>query len=83
MEGTCYHCGKKGHLSPNCPEKDTRPKSEWAFKKANIHMCAEVPPRIPEEEDEVSAVSSWTSNSQRTRSSQKFISAQVIGYSSA
>ena len=30
---TCYCCGKKGHVSPDCPEKDSRKKADWAFKK--------------------------------------------------
>ena len=30
---TCYCCGKKGHVSPDCPEKDSRKKADWAFKR--------------------------------------------------
>ena len=82
-EGYCYCCGKKGHLSPDCPDKDHIPKSEWAYKKATQHLCADtrtLPPRIQEveEEDNVSAVSLWTSGLHRTtRSSQSFILARV------
>ena len=25
----CYCCGAKDHKSPDCPQKDSRPKSEW------------------------------------------------------
>jgi hypothetical protein len=32
LEGVCYCCGKKGHKSPKCPEKD-RPKREWVINK--------------------------------------------------
>jgi hypothetical protein len=28
---TCYCCGKKGHWSPDCSEKNTRPREEWAI----------------------------------------------------
>jgi hypothetical protein len=34
---TCYCCGKKGHIVPDCPEKDTRKKEEWAVKKGTVH----------------------------------------------
>jgi len=29
----CYCCGKKGHKSPACPDKDTIPKDKWFQKK--------------------------------------------------
>jgi hypothetical protein len=29
----CYCCGKPGHISPDCPKKDTIPKSEWYSSK--------------------------------------------------
>ena len=32
MEGSCYCCCKRGHLSSRCPEK-SKPKSEWAANK--------------------------------------------------
>ena len=38
---TCYCCGKKGHMSPKCPEKDKIPKEDWAICKAEQHMQAE------------------------------------------
>ena len=37
----CYCCGKKGHKSPQCLEKDTRPKDQWAIRKAEQHLQAE------------------------------------------
>ena len=37
----CHCCGKKGHKSPQCPEKDTRPKDQWTIRKAEQHLQAE------------------------------------------
>ena len=37
----CYCCGKKGHMSPKCPEKDRIPKEDWAIRMAEQHMQAE------------------------------------------
>jgi hypothetical protein len=33
MEGKCYCCGKAGHKSPSCRDKN-KPKEEWAINKA-------------------------------------------------
>ena len=30
----CHWCGKKGHLAPDCPERETRKKSNWCMCKA-------------------------------------------------
>lgn len=30
----CFCCEKSDHLSPECPEKDTRKKAEWFIYKA-------------------------------------------------
>jgi hypothetical protein len=32
LEGMCYCCGKKGHRSPKCPDKD-KPKKDWVINK--------------------------------------------------
>ena len=34
----CCCCGKSGHKAPECPEVGTRPKSEWAIRKAELHL---------------------------------------------
>ena len=31
---TCYCCGQKGHMSPECPNKNSIKKEDWAIKKA-------------------------------------------------
>jgi hypothetical protein len=40
-KATCYCCGKKGHYSNKCREKDKRSKDKWAVKKAMMHAQAE------------------------------------------
>ena len=37
-KATCYCCGKKGHISPQCPEKDTRPRDKWIKKTVYQHL---------------------------------------------
>ena len=55
LEGKCYCCGKAGHKSPSCREKD-KPKDEWAINKAQqSHAQASA--------SDVSAVSTPTTNS--------------------
>ncbi|MGC8551171.1 MAG: C2HC-type zinc finger protein, partial [Acidobacteriaceae bacterium] len=34
----CFICGKPGHRSPQCPEKDSIPRNQWAIKKAMAGM---------------------------------------------
>jgi hypothetical protein len=31
---TCYCCGNIGHLSPECPDKNTIKKEDWHIKKS-------------------------------------------------
>jgi hypothetical protein len=40
-EQMCYCCGKKGHISPECPNKNTFEKKDWYIRKAEQHMIAE------------------------------------------
>ena len=37
MEGRCHCCGKAGHVSPNCRNKDKIPKEKWAMNKARLN----------------------------------------------
>ena len=57
---TCYCCGKNGHVSPECPEKDMRPKSKWAIRKAELHMQAKKEDEA--EKDNESSAESTKSN---------------------
>jgi hypothetical protein len=36
LEGKCYCCGKAGHKSPQCRQKD-KPKDQWAINKAKTN----------------------------------------------
>jgi len=46
MEGSCYCCAKRGHLSSRCPEKAnlnqngllTRPKRSYMLSKSSIRL---------------------------------------------
>jgi hypothetical protein len=40
MEGKCYCCGKPGHRSPDCRQKDKIPKDEWVVNKSQSHAAA-------------------------------------------
>jgi hypothetical protein len=32
-----YCCGKKGHMSPECPDKNSAKKEDWHIKKATYY----------------------------------------------
>ena len=42
IEGKCYCCGKPGHKSPECRQRNKIPRNEWAINKVakneNIHV---------------------------------------------
>jgi hypothetical protein len=38
---TCYCCGKKGHISPECLDKNSIKNKDWFIRKAELHMQAE------------------------------------------
>jgi hypothetical protein len=35
---TCQCCGKKGHVSPECPQKNSIKKEDWALRKATVYV---------------------------------------------
>ena len=37
----CYCCGKDGHAVPDCSEKNTRPRDQWAIRKAEQFLQAQ------------------------------------------
>jgi hypothetical protein len=51
-KATCYCCGKKGHYSNKCPEKDKCSKDEWAVKKAMMHAQAKSEKESKEKNDD-------------------------------
>jgi hypothetical protein len=48
---TCYHCGKLGHIRPNCPHWQVQQKKKWlAHKTLMCHQCgisSHIKPRCP------------------------------------
>jgi hypothetical protein len=66
-KATCFCCGKKGHYSNKCPEKDKRSKDEWAVKKALMHAQAELEKESDEKDDDDNA----SQASQRSNKSDK------------
>jgi len=59
----CYCCGEKGHKSPECPQKDKIPKSEWAIRKAEQHLQSSEGKK--EEEENTSTTSGVTNQESR------------------
>ena len=75
FEGKCWCCGKQGHRSPKCPQKD-KPKSEWAINNTKEMQHAQ---QIIEgtESDQASdarstAASSTTATTQASSSERPF-----------
>ena len=71
QEKTCYCCGKKGHIVPQCPDKN-KPREEWFMRRAENLMNAEQRRQDEETPDDVSqvteapsAASTRTYNTQR------------------
>jgi hypothetical protein len=50
-KATCFCCGKKGHYSNKCWEKDKCSKDKWAVKKAMMHAQAESEKESDEKDD--------------------------------
>jgi hypothetical protein len=63
LKKATYCCGKKGHYSNKCPEKDKHSKDEWAVKKAMMHDQAKSEKESKEKDDDNNASQAlWRSN---------------------
>ena len=60
----CYCCGKQGHTAPQCPMKNKIPKSEWAIRKAELHMQS-----VSEDDQDDSSIESGTATSKSSKTS--------------
>ena len=36
LKGQCYCCGASDHGTNECPERDSKPKTEWAINQLNV-----------------------------------------------
>ena len=59
LEGRCYCCGKPGHKSPDCYQKDKIPREEWAIKKTQLTTIREETVNSNEEEKEPEQHIGW------------------------
>ena len=73
----CHCCGKKGHIAPQCPMKNKIPRSEWAIKKAEMHMQS-----ISEKSHDDSSIESGTetTNSKSSAKKQEWSGMQLTLY---
>ena len=73
----CPCCGKKGHIAPQCPMKNKIPRSEWAIKKAEMHMQS-----ISEKSHDDSSIESGTetTNSKSSAKKQEWSGMQLTLY---
>ena len=55
----CFCCGKKGHYSDNCPDKDKIPKEEWAVKKGMHLYCKKTTDKKEEDKDNSEEQAGW------------------------
>ena len=67
LEGKCYCCGKPNHKSPQCRNKDSIPRSEWAINKISATetntQAAHVDDKTKAEPEEKESTAQGTSNS--------------------
>jgi hypothetical protein len=72
MEGRCYCCGKEGHKSPSCWDKD-KPKDESAIHKLNNKDKSFLNSEESDDnqEDNVSAITNPTVATKRSAKSMK------------
>jgi hypothetical protein len=85
LEGKCWCCGKQGHMSSSCRNKD-KPKDQWFINKVKqadqSHLSTSTPNSIAQSSDDTASVitTSATSTSQHSNapSSQGWTGAHVL-----
>ena len=76
LEGKCYCCGKAGHKSPSCRDKN-KPKEEWAINKAQSHAQAQA------NTSDTSTVTSVNSNNPPSSQASQQANANQFGWTGA
>ena len=54
----CYCCGKKGHMSPECPDKNKIEKKDWYVTRAALHMQKEGTENEERDDDTIASAKS-------------------------
>jgi hypothetical protein len=62
---TCYCCRKKGHISPECPQKNAIKKEDWVFRKATVYVQADGKEDHQDDDSTGEAVSTITRGSSK------------------
>ena len=77
LEGKCYCCGKAGHKSPSCRDKN-KPNEDWAINQAQSHAQAQA-----NNTSDTSTVTSVNSNNPPSSQASQQANANQFGWTGA